>query len=85
MTVYEWLKNKAEQREIQEKARRKMPIFANNETLPVINEKARLHNMSYGTYVLARENGEFREEYGTIPKMKHEARTAWCKNKKRTY
>ena len=62
-----------------------MPTFAKNETLAVVNEKARIHNMTYGKYVQARENGEFEEEYGTIPKMKHEPRTAWRKNTRKNY
>ena len=82
MTTYEWLVEKWNKKELKEKARRKTTHFAKNETLAVINEKARLHNMSYGQYVLARENGQFQEEYGTKIKLKHSPRTAFCKIRK---
>lgn len=82
MTIYDYLADKWEKKAVREQALRKMNHFAKNETLAVINEKARLHNMSYGQYVLARENGQFENEYGTKIEMKHSPRTAFCKTKK---
>ena len=78
MTTYEWIKQKWETKEKVEKGNKLMG-FAKNETLAQINEKARMHNMSYGQYVLARENGHFREDYGTKVKLAYSPRQAFCK------
>lgn len=79
MTTFEWLQSKWEKRATQEKAQKQLPMFAKNETLAQINEKARMHNMSYGQYVLARENGQFQEDYGTKVKLAYSPRQAFCK------
>ena len=71
-------KEKWETKEKVEKGNKLMG-FAKNETLAQINEKARMHNMSYGQYVLARENGQFREDYGTKVKLAYSPRQAFCK------
>ena len=56
--------------------------FAKNETLAQINEKARMRNMSYGQYVLARENGQFQEDYGTKVHLAYSPRQAFCKTRR---
>ena len=81
MTTYDWIKQKWENREKVEKGNKLMG-FAKNETLAQINEKARMHNMSYGQYVLARENGQFREDYGTKVKLAYAPREAFCKTRR---
>lgn len=58
-------------------------IFAEHETLEQINEKARLHGLSYGKYVLARYNGQFADDALTRIELKHEHRLAYCKVRKR--
>lgn len=81
MTTYDWIKQKWENREKVEKGNKLMG-FAKNETLAQINEKARMYNMSYGQYVLARENGQFREDYGTKVKLAYAPREAFCKKRR---
>lgn len=81
MTTYEWLQKKWEVKEKITKGHKQMG-FAKCETLAQINEKARLHNLSYGQYVLARENGQFREDYGTTVKLAYSPRQAFCKTRK---
>lgn len=83
MTVYEWVKMKWEKREKLQKSNKAL-AFSKNETLVQINEKARLHNLSYGQYVLARENGMYKEEYGTVVSLKHSPREAFCKARRFT-
>lgn len=60
-----------------------MSIFTKDETLEVINEKARLRGMSYGQYVHARYHGQFTEDALKNIKLKHEHRVAYMKNHKR--
>lgn len=79
MTVYEYLKEKWKTQEVQEATRRIMKHFASSETIPIINEKARRRGMSYGKYVLARENGRFEEDKYVKIKLTHESRLAWCR------
>lgn len=58
-------------------------VFTDTETLAQINEKARLHGLSYGYYVLARMEGKFKEDALHDIKMNHEKRYAFCKTRKR--
>ena len=83
MTTYEWLQDKWKTREMQEKVQEKMPTFARSETLPIINEKARMRNLSYGKYVLAREQGLYAEDKYMDLSLNHEHRVAFMAHQKR--
>lgn len=60
-----------------------MPTFAKTETLPIINEKARMRGLSYGKYVLAREQGQFAEDKHMKLKLNHEHRLAFMARQKK--
>ena len=60
-----------------------MPTFARSETLPIINEKARMRGLSYGKYVQAREQGLYLEDKYMDLKLNHEHRVAFMAHQKR--
>lgn len=59
-------------------------VFADYETIPMINEKARNRGMSYGWYVHCREQGMFQEDRLVDLKFKHTQRFAFCYKIKQT-
>lgn len=83
MTTYELLQENWKKRTMIDTAQKKN-AFAKNETLVIINEKARMHHLSYGQYVLAREQGKFQEDYGKTIKLPEYHRTAFCRIRKAT-
>ena len=83
MTVYAMLQEKWHKKELQDKARRCEPVFGKNETLAVINEKARLRGLTYGYYVLAREQGLYEEDKAIKVQMKYNSHNAFCRHSKR--
>ena len=63
--------------------RTKINVFTKDETLPIINEKARMRGLSYGQYVLARTYGLYMEDSLTKIKLKHEHRVSFMAHRKR--
>ena len=57
-------------------------VFTDTETLSQIAEKARARGLSYGYYVLAREQGKFKEDALHDIKLNHERRYRFCKDKR---
>lgn len=72
-----------EKRAKQEEAKKHRKVFGDDETLAIINEKARLRGMTYGQYVLERENGKYAEDRLMKPDMNHEHRTQFCRVRKK--
>ena len=80
MTVYDYLKDKWEKREQHECMLRMTTAFGKHETLAIINEKARLRDMTYGKYVQAREQGLFNEDRDMKVKMAHKPMKAFTRS-----
>ena len=80
MTVYEYLAYKWEKRDKQECMLHMTTVFGKHETLAIINEKARLRDMSYGKYVLAREQGLYSEDRNMNVKMAHKPMKAFTRS-----
>lgn len=80
MTVYEYLADKWDKRDKQECMLHMTTVFAKNETLAIINEKARLRDMTYGKYVQAREQGLFNEDRDMKVKMAHKPMKAFTRS-----
>ena len=80
MTVYEYLADKWEKRDKQERMFHMTTVFGKHETLAIINEKARLRDMTYGKYVQAREQGLFNEDRDMKVKMAHKPMKAFTRS-----
>lgn len=80
MTVYEYLADKWDKRDKQERMLHMATVFGKNETLAIINEKARLRDMTYGKYVQAREQGLFIEDRSMKVKMAHKPMKAFTRS-----
>ena len=83
MTTYEQLAERWKVRNTIDERRTKINVFTKDETLPIINEKARMRGLSYGQYVLARTYGLYMEDSLTKIKLKHEHRVSFMAHTKR--
>ena len=83
MTEYEALAERWKVRNTIDEHRTKANVFTKDETLPIINEKARMRGLSYGQYVLARTFGYYLEDSLQKIKLRHEYRVSFMKHTKR--
>ena len=83
MTQYEALAERWKVGNTIDEHRIKVNVFTKDETLPIINEKARMRGMSYGQYVLARTYGYYMEDALQKIKIKHEHRVSFMAHTKR--
>lgn len=81
--TYEQLAERWKVRNTIDEHRTKIKVFTKDETLPIINEKARMRGLSYGQYVLARTYGLYMEDSLTKIKLKHEYRVSFMAHTKR--
>ena len=83
MVTYEQLAERWKVRNKIDEHRNKVNVFTKDETLPIINEKARMRGLSYGQYVLARTYGYYMEDGLTKIKLKCEHKVAFMAHTKR--
>ena len=83
MTTYKALAERWKVRNTIDEHRTKVNVFTKDETLSIINEKARMRGLSYGQYVLARTYGYFMEDSLQKIKLKYDHRVRFCKTGKR--
>lgn len=81
--TYEQLAERWKVRDTIDEHRTKINVFTKDETLPIINEKARMRGLSYGQYALARTYGLYMEDSLTKIKLKHEDRVSFMAHTKR--
>ena len=81
--TYEQLAERWKVRNTIDEHRTKINVFTKDETLPIINEKARMRGLPYGQYVLARTFGLYMEDSLTKIKLKHEHRVSFMAHQKR--
>lgn len=77
MTEYEKQTEKWKLINSLDKSRRNANPFTKDETLPIINEKARMRGLSYGQYVNARIHGLYTEDAFKKIKLKYEYRVSF--------
>ena len=79
---YSYLQEKWEKHNKQERMLHMTTVFGKHETLAIINEKARLRDMTYGKYVQAREQGLYSEDRDMKIKMAHKPMKAFTRSHK---